>query len=124
MLLKEIPNESYEEEMRRIREKNSGEHVPTQHVPADEIFYSTNRRYVRRHRESEIQRIIKGRLRRLGEQIPSLIIRHRENVFEWRYNLGFRIYITLSAISNKARPHFIPRTSGINSVEIYNGGFP
>jgi hypothetical protein len=139
------PNENFDEELRRIREKNSDKDVPHQQVPTDTIFYyelktitiiildspfgttesmstsvvtfySSDEGILTAHRQSEINN-------RSGNNAFPPTIYPSGEVKVIRPAGNSRVEFYFSVIQSEQRPPRIPRPRGPTSVETLQGTF-
>lgn len=141
-----IPNDNLYDELAKDREKNSQDPIPHQQVPPDILvfymvfrrsfdhmhnllastvrtFFSTSETLVSRHRIDEMQRIIRGTGTPPPNVPPNRVERVSPNGFIWRFSLGIYSTLSITEISSRTRPNFVPRTAGINRIDFIDRSF-
>ena len=137
-----IPNDNWEEEVRQRTRGDTDNNTPHQHVPPDILFYfmisrqsfdnnhnllastvrtffSTSEALLIPRRNSELHNIRNG----IAATRPIRVEEGIANNFIWHFRLGIYSRIDVTTISSRQRPHFVPRTLGINRVDFIERSF-
>jgi len=134
----EVPNENFEEELRRKREKLYSENSPSQQRQVDMIyyyelsiesnvsfipsilttFYSTSESLLKQHRENRIRQVLSG------PETGIRIFRESANSIRWEIPLGGGVVrYVFSDIQQRVRPSEFEPHRGLDFVGEFSGRF-